>query len=203
MKTITKISIIAVATILLQSCNMSKHYAHMRIGHGASESMATSTNNAPTQQSTIILENSTPVITDSNIAFTSSPSEEQKQVAASSEEKPTTKIKSSFNLVKKGNSLNRTTKKTQTIRKTIKKATKKLNIRKPGSAQNEMSVDEWGYIALGLAVVAFIVLIIITGSFIAALVLAATFFMALVSLIAVGLILYAIWAVFNFLSGGF
>lgn len=191
------------ATLFLQSCNMSKHYAHMRIGHGETENLVASTENAPTQITINKPETTAPVITDSSMAITSSPSEAQQGIAVSAEEKPSTKINTSFNSVTKGNSLNRTTKKIHTIRKSVKKAAKKLKIRKPGSAQNEMGIDEWGYIALGITVVAFIILVIITGSFLAALVLAATFFMGLLSLIAIGAILYAFGAVFSFLSGGF
>jgi hypothetical protein len=202
MKTNIKISIIALAALFMQSCNMAKHYGNMRINHPKEEKIEDETENktvinitqTPQEQKLVSTCDGTELTevstaTTDTIQEVNTPALENTSLKKNESKKTTDKKK--INAAKK------------LTRKLKPRLAKKINLRKPGSAQNEMTIDQWGYIAAGLTVAAFIALIIITGSFLAALVLAIQFFLALLSLIAIGAICYVFWVILEFLSGGF
>jgi uncharacterized membrane protein YdfJ with MMPL/SSD domain len=205
-----KISIIAIVTLLLQSCNMAKHYGNMRINHPKEN------NESQPQENTIRVETiqspaSSKSATDNDVISTPQLSTDPTDKAADSTIIQSIElielIESIAQTENRKTSVNKENTRVKTAfksKKQVKKSLKKhVKLRASGSAAKELSVDEWGYIAIGFTVIAFIILIIVTGSFLTAFLIAAQVFLGLISLIAIGIVLYAFWAVMNFLTGGY
>lgn len=210
MSTTIKITIIAAAALLFQSCSMAKHYGNMRIGHSKEESTEQAIENKPVTEAL-----QTPQTNKPASVIDETPATEVELIKTDSLSKT---IFLESVVQKDTKPMNTTVKPERTVLKTINlpagkvgKITRKiksvikpkLKLTKPGASNKEMTIDDWGYIAIGLAVAAFIVLIIITGSFLGALILAVQFFLILISLVAIGIILYGFWAILNFLGGGY
>ena len=207
MKATIKISIAILVIVFLQSCNMAKHYGNIRINHSTElkleqiqeNEIVKETKKSPQEYSSIEASNSDSnsddLIFSKDSAFSTTIIDSTNKTPIENNSKPNLKTNQT---IKKTNSNLRN----KAVHKIISRIPK-IKSKKIGSAQNELTIDEWGYIAIALSAVAFIVLVVVTGSILAAIILTVQFFLALMSLIAMGALLYGLWVILNFLGGGY
>lgn len=177
---------------------MAKHYANLRINHDNEPFTAT------TKQPSIsglVEKPTTEVIVFENKIKTCDSLETQSVPNTHAETK-----KSLKKTAHKPTPYKKTLSTTNTCSKKttpLVKNKKRIKIRIPGSAQKEMTIDDWGTVGLIVTGLAFIAAIIVTGSFLQALLLAWAVLQFCFTLIAIGAIIYAIGWFLWFISGGF